>query len=694
MERQSRNLLYRAILIGVLVVLAMWYLYPTFNLSKLNKNQELNFIKIQEIANVTKEDIKNAIAEENLESVLLTTLKDSSAEGLARTLAGNIERLDEKLINNEKRAIKRGLDLQGGTYLVYEVDFPQFLKNIAKNPDQQLEQLLKDVDTEAKHNNLDFFDVLQPKFEDRNLFLSRYFGKKGESNRKIISDLREESENAIDRSLEVLRNRVDQFGVSEPSITKQGNRRIVAELAGILDVNRAKSVIGKTAQLEFKMLRDPEYTRSILLKIDEIVKKRRLGTLDSTTLADVSSSDTTQTDTTAIKEKVRDEKEVNLDELFGTTTETKKSSDKDTTLSVDKDMFQENPFLALLGDLGNMIAAPKQNMRAVDIILNYPEVKAVIPHESEFLWSNKPRRVGEKDWYFIYFVKRTPEITGDYIEDANVSIVGEASGASTRGAGEPEVIMDLNSKGAKDFARITGANIGKFLAIVLDGRVASAPEIRDRIPNGRASITGMRDINEAKDLTVVLRAGALPARLENIEERTVGPSLGADSIYKGKWSAIIGLILVAVFMVYYYRWTGFIADFALVLNIIFIMAVLAAFHGTLTLPGIAGIVLTFGMAVDANVLINERIKEELRSGKTIIAAIDTGYTRAFSAIFDSNLTTLISGLILYQFGTGPIRGFAVTLMIGIAASMFTAIVVTRFILDFVTSRWRIKQLSI
>lgn len=694
MDRINRSILYRAILVLGLVAAAIWQLYPTYNMSRLNEKQEQHVLQAQQLAELTKRDIRNALSEGNLEFQILRALKDSANIAGAKNIAKKLVDIDTKIANTERKAIKRGLDLQGGTYLVYEVDFPSFLTNIAKNPDAQLTHVLKEIDIEAKHQDLEFFDVLQPKFEAQNIPLNRYFGKKGDPEGKIISDLREESENAIDRSLQVLRNRIDQFGVSEPSITKQGNRRIVVELAGVLDVNRAKSIIGKTAQLEFKLLREPDYTQSILLKIDEIVKKRRAGASDSTTLAEVVASDTTQKDTTLTKEKLRKDAEVNLDELFGKSTGAEGTGKGDTSISVDRDMFEEHPFLALLGNVGNMIAAPKQNLKAVDVILNYPEVKKIIPNESEFLWSAKAEKVNEKDWYFLYFVKRSPELTGDYIEDANVNVAGEGSSTSRTAAGEAEVILNLNTQGAKLFSRVTGANVNKFLAIVLDSKVASAPRINERIPNGRASITGMRDIAEAKDLVVVLRAGALPARLESIEERTVGPSLGQDSIQKGQYSAMIGLVVVAIFMVIYYKLSGILADLALVLNIIFILAVLSAFHATLTLPGIAGIILTIGMAVDANVLIFERVREELRSGKTIRAAIDAGYGRAFITILDANLTTLLTGLVLYQFGTGPVQGFAVTLSIGIICSMFTAIVVTRLFFDYFTSHYEIKQLSI
>ncbi|MCD4665165.1 MAG: protein translocase subunit SecD [Bacteroidales bacterium] len=690
----NRKLLSRAILIGVLILLAIWQLYPTFNLSRLNKNYDQKITQLQGLAEISIDEINNALLEENLEDVVLKKVKGTENEQQTREIAAEIQKMDEKILNTERKAIKQGLDLQGGSYLVYEVDFPQFLGNISKNPSEEFKAMLTEIDLEARQNDLDFFEVLVTKLQEQGLKLDRYFGKKGESEGKVISELREETEAAIDRSLEVLRNRIDQFGVSEPSITKQGHRRIVVELAGIQDVNRAKAIIGKTAILEFKLLRDADYTRSILLKIDEVVKKRRYGALDSAAMAEVMAPDTTGKDTTLADEKIRDDKEVNLDELFGELPGSSEQAGDDTSLSVDREMFEENPFLALLGNVGNMIAAPTQNIKAVDIVLNYPEVKKIIPEDSEFLWDSKPERYGEKDWCFLYFVKKSAELTGEYIEDADVQISGGGGGAQMSRAGAAEVHFTLNSEGSKKFSRITGANIGKFLAVVLDGKVSNAPRIKSKISGGSAQIDGMENIDEAKDLQVVLQAGALPARLESIEERTVGPSLGKDSIKKGTYSMMLGLLIVIVFMVIYYRLSGFVADLALILNILFIMAVLAAFHATLTLPGIAGIILTIGMAVDANVLVFERIREELRSGKTIRAAIDAGYGRAFTTILDANLTTFLTALVLYQFGTGPIQGFAVTLSIGIAASMFTAIVVTRFVFDYVTSKWEVKSLSI
>ena len=277
-------------------------------------------------------------------------------------------------------------------------------------------------------------------------------------------------------------------------------------------------------------------------------------------------------------------------------------------------------------------------------------------------------------------------MTGDVIKDARVALDSQFH--------EPYVSLEFNDIGAKLFEQITGANVKKRLAIILDNNVYSAPVIQEKIAGGRAQITGRFDTKEASDLAIVLRSGALPAPVKILEQRTVGPSLGQDSIHQGIVSTLISAALVVLFMVVYYKASGLIADTALILNIIITLATLALFRATLTLPGIAGLVLSVGMAVDANILIHERIKEELRLGKTVRAAIDQGYHRAFSAIIDSNLTTLISGVILYQFGTGPVKGFAVTLSIGILANIFTAVYITRVIFDYMSLRPGLKKLSI
>ena len=401
-------------------------------------------------------------------------------------------------------------------------------------------------------------------------------------------------------------------------------------------------------------------------------------------------------DSTPVQQKSRHDTERRVDDLFGAagasivdeSSEPEGSKDGDSTVVIDEEIFQDRPFDALLANIGGDIGVPVKNVRIVERILNSPEVQKVIPKDGEFLFSAKSLPFGEQNFYRMFMLKKDAEVKGSMIEDAQVQIGSQFS------AGQSEVSMDLNSEGARIFAKVTGANIGKRLAIVLDGKIVSIPNIESKIPNGRARITGMANIEEANDLAIVLRAGALPAPIEIIEERTVGPSLGQDSITSGTTSALVGFAIVIIFMAIYYRLSGLVADLALLMNLTVIMAVLAGFHATLTLPGVAGIILTIGMAVDANVLIFERIREELRSGKTIRAAIDNGYARAFKTIIDANLTTLLTALVLYQFGTGPIRGFALTLSIGILVSMFTAIVATRVIFDYFTNKFSLSKLSI
>jgi preprotein translocase subunit SecD len=315
-------------------------------------------------------------------------------------------------------------------------------------------------------------------------------------------------------------------------------------------------------------------------------------------------------------------------------------------------------------------------------LLNYlerPDIQRLIPDNVEFVFSAKPEVVQENEnIYKLFLVNKTAELTGGVIIDANANIDPQTTA--------PIVNMTMNSEGSREWARITGANINKRMAIVLDGAVYTDPVIRGKIPGGRSQIEGMSDLNEAKLIEIVLKAGALTAPVDIIEERTVGPSLGQDSISQGLNSTLIGFLLVAVFMIIYYRISGSIADLALFFTVLFLMGILAGFNATLTLPGIAGIILTIGMAVDANVLIYERIREELSTGKTTKAAIDSGYVHSYSAIFDSNITTFFTAAILYQFGSGPIQGFALTLMIGIACSLFSALVFTRLIFDILASK--------
>ncbi|MEJ2628094.1 MAG: protein translocase subunit SecD [bacterium] len=316
------------------------------------------------------------------------------------------------------------------------------------------------------------------------------------------------------------------------------------------------------------------------------------------------------------------------------------------------------------------------------------DIRELYPENTELVWSSETDQIADKSYRRLYLLKDKAELTGRYLKDADVGI-----GNQMQTAGSAVVNFTLDRTGARIIRRVSSANLHKMMAIVLDNRVVSAAQIQSTL-GANNQITGIGSMDRAKMIAIVLRVGALDAPIHVIEERRVGPSLGRDSINQGKLSALIGMGLVILFMIIYYKGAGLIADTALILNILLLMAVLAQFGFTLTLPGVAGIVLTIGMAVDANVLVFERIREELDTGKTVRAAIDAGYSRAFITILDANLTTLLTALVLYQFGTGPVRGFAVTLSIGILASMFTVLVVTRHIFSIITSRRTLTKLSI
>ena len=453
----------------------------------------------------------------------------------------------------------------------------------------------------------------------------------------------DEKTDVVARALEIIRNRIDQFGVSEPIIHREGDWRIVVELPGVQDIERAKGLIGKTARLEFKILKSDADRVGIIEKIDRHLAAQ--APVDSAQAADP---------------------------LLG-------QIDEDTP-SLARYVRAYGPDLVVMED----------NILTVRELLSRLDIQKLLPPDAQFLWNSGDEEMGDGQRYrALYYLKRRVEMTGEILSDASVT-----TGQSFENAGQPIVNFTTTSQGVRLFGRVTGANVGERMAIILDDQVYSAPTIRSKISQGSGIIEGTGTVDEAKDLAIVLRAGALPADVNIVEDRTVGPSLGRDSIEQGRNAALIGLAIVIIFMVIYYGFSGLVADLALVLNLVFVMAILAAFQGTLTLPGIAGIILTIGMAVDANVLILERIREELRAEKTLRVAIENGYARAVQTIVDANVTTIITAIVLYQYGTGPIKGFALTLMIGIISSMFTAIFVTRTIYDTIVSRQVNPRLSI
>lgn len=576
---------------------------------------------------------------------------------------------NEKSIREiRSKRIKLGLDLQGGMRVVLEVNVLKMFDEMAKNKDDQFNAIMADIAKESATSDQPLTDIFQKKFQEKGIRLSRYYGSLRETDDEIMKRLSDESEKAVDRAMEIVRNRVDQYGVSEPTIQKQGGRRIIVELPGVSNENEVRQLLQGTALLEFKLMKDPDIIYKTLAAIDKYLASR--GFVDTTS----EKSDTTHSDTAKAAEN-------SLTALNQADTSSQQSvlpEEQKTPEQVKK----EHPFLYLVrpNQQGSGDAYVSENDRAtVDRILARPDVQNLIPSDMGFYWSSKPSFTSEGvKYYDLLGLKKTPELTGGVIVDARATIDPNYN--------QPIVTMEMSSEGAREWARITGANVGKRIAIVLDNAVFSSPVVRDKITGGRSQIEGMANIEEARLLEIILKAGALPAPVDIIEQRSVGPSLGEDSIQAGMNSFLIALILIVLFMLTYYRTGGAIANVALILNVLFIFAILAAFQGTLTLPGIAGIVLTIGMAVDANVLIYERIREEMTTGKTLRAVIDAGYSKAFSAIFDSNITTFFSGVVLFQFGTGPVQGFALTLMMGVAANLFTAIVVTRVIFDIMTER--------
>jgi len=497
--------------------------------------------------------------------------------------------------NLPSEKIALGLDLQGGMHLLLEVQAEKAVENNVERRAADFEELLFDeripFDHVAKIGPLKIeVEIIDPSTKENfeELLRTRFSvlkqvgsPQKKEGSITYILKLDEQEASyierlAIDQAIETIRNRIDEFGVSEPVIQKHGSDRILIQLPGVKDPKRAIDLIGKTAILEFKL-------------VDE------------------------------------------------------------------ENSLQE-------------------------------ALKGTVPSDSQILYQRKvDPKTGEVTKVPFLLKKRTL-LTGDRLVNALVRIDSRFN--------DPYVSLEFDKMGGKIFERVTGKNIKKRLAIILDDNVYSAPVIQDKISGGQAQITGRFAMEEARDLAIVLRAGSLPAPVKILEKRQVGPSLGRDSINQGVKSIIIGGIAVILFIIIYYKVSGIVANIALVLNIVLILAVLAAFRATLTLPGIAGMVLTVGMAIDANVLIFERTREELRLGKTPRAGIDSGYSKALITILDSNITTLIAAVFLFQFGTGPIKGFAVTLSIGILASLFTAIVVTRCIFDYFLTTWRIQKLSI
>jgi len=579
-------------------------------------------------------------------------------------------------------AISLGLDLQGGMYVLLEADISILVRNLAsKKPDTLLTTIIA-AESRATQLQTDFFDEFETLSNNRQLRLVRYYTDLSASrdNASIIDALRLQRDDAINSALEIIRNRVDEFGVAEPNIQKYGRNRIIVELAGVQDADRARSLIQRTASLEFTLVMN-EKLQGTLDKVDELLLKNGAETANIPIEK-----------TTVIPEEETDGRDA-VDDIFA---EADESLDITSVLSTPEEALKETPFSGYLRRLPGGIGVMSNEYSKVKSLLERDDVQNIIPRDGKFLWGNRFEQApldesgAFAEYRLLFFVRSDPEISGGMVKDPQATIASAGSDVS----GQWVVNLAMTPEGIRKWSRFTGANVNKQVAIVLDDKVFMAPVIRDKIPGGRTQISGFADVNEAKDIANVLRAGELPAPVNIIEERTVGPSLGSDSVSSGKQAIVVGFLLVIVFMILYYNGSGILANIALSLNLIFVIAVLAGVGATLTLPGIAGLILTIGMAIDANVIIFERIREELNLGKTVRAAIDSGYDRAFVTILDANVTTLIAAFVLAWIGSGPIKGFAITLSTGIICSMFTAVFVTRSIFMMMTMNKPLEKLSI
>ena len=488
----QKNLTPRYIIIAVILGWAVWSLWPTWQYQNMSEEK--------------KEELRTA---------------------------GELEQI-------ESRIIRQGLDLKGGMYIVLEADIPTLVGNLAPIKDERLEKLIADAEEQSNDPDKDFFTVFEANVKEEGLKLSRYYHQYGASLDDIMLALRDEADDAINRVLEILQNRVDQFGVSEPTIQKQGKHRIVVELAGIQDSERARALLQSTALLEFYLVKNVAVTNEIIAQLDDALK------------SDISEG------TDPIKEDKEPKKEENktedqsttVSELFGESDSQTANADTENTLD---NIFSEAPFSGLLTSLPGDIGIEEKNVYAFKKLLAKPEVQSKLNNANgQFLLSQEVETATTNDavsFYRLYYLEKKPELTGGIVEEAEANL-GSLGGGS---AGQPVVSLAMNSEGSRTWSRVTGSNVGERIAIVLDQKVHMAPSIREKIPGGRTQIEGFANITEAKDLAIILRAGALPAPVNIIEERIVGPSLGADSIAQGTRAVMVGLLTVLVFMLVYYR---------------------------------------------------------------------------------------------------------------------------------------------
>ncbi|MBM2817123.1 MAG: secD [Ignavibacteria bacterium] len=676
---------YKKLLLVIVPILAAVYLlYPTYRVYQLEQIK----VKAETEANQAKTPADSLAIIENFHKNYGDVYKKAKASQL-----------------------KLGLDLRGGMYVTIEADLVKLIEETAQREsiDDIFTEVLEKTNTEATNSEESALDIFIRNFDKiarpKGKSLISYFDIgdiKDASEEKIIEKLRQDADKAIDRAKEVIRQRIDTYGVSEPNIQKQGASRIVLELPGVQNEDEVRKLLSMAARLEFKLVRSNEIAVKAFKKIDDYLAQLALrhkssanesepastiteeNAATSATTSEIASkpSETTTADSAAkTKKDTADpyaglskeeaQKKYSLEHLFTSLFATyyhpEGENSKPQPVGYNIPAFPD-------GDYSFYIS--KDSIPKFQEILKRKAIKAIIPYDLDIVLEAKPTRGSVKsgmETFNFHVLKREPELTGEVITDARASF--------DQSNNQPMVLMSMNSDGSERWARITGANLQKRIAIVLDERIYSAPTVQSKITGGNSQITGMANTEEAHLLEIVLKAGALPTPIHIIEERVVGPSLGEDSINSGVNSVIYAFILVVVFMTLYYSKGGIVANFAVILNVVLIISILAALGGTLTLPGIGAVILTIGMAVDVNILIFERIREEMSHGRSLKSSIDEGFSKALTAIIDSQVTTLISGFILYLLGTGPIQGFAINLIIGIVFTLFTGIFVSRAIID-------------
>ncbi len=659
--------------IVVPILVAAYVLWPTYNYYRLDKERQL-------VAG---------------DSVALDAWEGSN---------------NESFLQARKDRMKLGLDLRGGMYVTLEVDVLKLIEESAEpaSVDDDFMAIIEKTRSETDNSDLDVLNVFLRNFKAKGKNLLNYFSAVSSTaditEAAIEEKLRRDVDEAIDQALQIITQRFNQFGVAESVIQKQGARRILLELPDVKDEKEIRSLIQGQARLEFKrVVMSREIIASMFL-IDKIMRGE--STTDTTAAVATDSITKAKADSTKKIAKADSTKKdtARADSAKADTN----ANDPYAGLSPEeatRRFRKDHPFTSLLS-----IAMPGQeavtlgavvperlpetfeyrlytdgaSVLKIRRILTRSDIKRLMPTDFVLLIGAHP--VGEskevvsieKQVFEVFSLAAESELTGEVIVDAGATF----DPATNR----PAVDMAMDDIGAEKWAQITGANIGKQIAVVLDSQVYTAPTIQAKIPGGRSQITGMASTEEAKALSVTLKAGALKAPVRIIEERIVGPSLGEDSIRRGVTSSLISFAIVILFMLAYYAVGGAVADIALLMNVLLVVAGLAAFQGTITLPGIAGLILSTAMAVDANILIFERIREELYAGRNLKTAVDQGYAKAWSAIFDSNVTHLLSGIVLFLLGTGPIKGFALTLIIGVLMTLFTAVVVTRAIFELAIAR--------